>query len=143
MLETLSGHLDAVHGEGEWNPSDYAVHLSRRARGLPMWFSLAVHGTDQYADAIDRALSNAEAAVARIDALDHVELCRRPTLSIVLFRRVGWAAADYHRWSRQLLADQVALVTPTSWEGETVARFAFLNPTTTSAMVDEILDSMR
>ena len=37
----------------EWNPADYAVHLSRRARGLPFWFSLAVHGTDAYAEAID------------------------------------------------------------------------------------------
>ena len=29
----------------DWNPSDYAYHLSRRARGLPFWFSLATHGT--------------------------------------------------------------------------------------------------
>ena len=31
-----------------WNASDYAHHLSRRARGLPFWFSLATHGTDAY-----------------------------------------------------------------------------------------------
>ena len=31
-----------IQSEPEWNPSDYAVHLSRRARGLPFWFSLAV-----------------------------------------------------------------------------------------------------
>ena len=31
--------------EYEWNASDYAHHLSRRARGLPLWFSLATHGT--------------------------------------------------------------------------------------------------
>ena len=39
--------------EGEWNPSDFAIQLSRRARGLPFWFSLAVHGTDAYRDAIE------------------------------------------------------------------------------------------
>ena len=44
-------YLDVLHGADdqrthEWNPADYAHHLSRRARGLPFWFSLATHGTD-------------------------------------------------------------------------------------------------
>ena len=85
-------HVADDEGEVEWNPSDYAVHLSRRARGFPLWYSLAVHGTDLYADAIDRAIANAEETAALIDSLDHVELCRDPTLSIVLFRRKGWNA---------------------------------------------------
>jgi len=143
-----ASYLDILHvaddeGEVEWNPSDYAVHLSRRARGLPMWFSLAVHGTDLYADAIDCAVNNAEETAELIRSLDHVELCRDPMLSIVLYRRLGWGPDDYQRWSRQLLVDQVAMVTPTKWEGETVARFAFLNPDTTMGMVTEILASMR
>ncbi len=143
-----ASYLDVLHvpdetGEVEWNPSDYAVHLSRRARGLPMWFSLAVHGTDLYADAIDRAVINAEETAALIGSLDHVELCREPTLSVVLFRRLGWQPDDYLRWSRELLAEQIALVTPTKWEGETVARFAFLHPDTSLEMVNEVLDSMR
>jgi aromatic-L-amino-acid/L-tryptophan decarboxylase len=143
-----ASYLDVLHvvddeGEVEWNPSDYAVHLSRRARGMPMWFSLVVHGTDLYADAIDRAIANAEATAALVTSLDYVELCREPMLSIVLYRRLGWGPDDYHRWSRQLLADQIALVTPTKWEGETVARFAFLHPDTTMEIVAEVLDSMR
>src|SRR5690606_14392383 len=36
--------LTAEHA-GDWNPSDFAHHLTRRARGLPFWFSLATHGT--------------------------------------------------------------------------------------------------
>jgi aromatic-L-amino-acid/L-tryptophan decarboxylase len=143
-----ASYLDVLHvtddeGEVEWNPSDYAVHLSRRARGMPMWFSLAVHGTDLYADAIDCAVTNAESTAELIRSLDYVELCRDPTLSVVLYRRLGWGPDDYLRWSRQLLADQVALCTPTKWEGETVARFAFLHPDTTMEMVAAVLDSMR
>jgi glutamate/tyrosine decarboxylase-like PLP-dependent enzyme len=143
-----ASYLDVLHvpdddGEVEWNPSDYAVHLSRRARGMPMWYSLAVHGTALYADAIDRAVTIAEDAAALIRGADHVELCRDPTLSIVLFRRIGWSASDYFVWSRRLLADQVAMVTPSKWEGETVARFAFLHPDTTMEIVTEVLDSMR
>ena len=55
-------YLDVLHvddeptTDAEWNPSDFAHHLSRRARGLPFWFSLATHGTDAYRDAIETTL---------------------------------------------------------------------------------------
>ena len=41
----------------EWNPADYAYHLTRRARGLPFWFSLATYGTDAYRDAVEQVLT--------------------------------------------------------------------------------------
>ena len=52
-----ASYLDPVNVEGEWNPSDFAIQLTRRARGLPFWFSLAVHGTDAYTDAIEQTLT--------------------------------------------------------------------------------------
>jgi aromatic-L-amino-acid decarboxylase len=61
---------------------------------------------------------------------------------VVLFRRAGWGAGDYGRWSDRLLADQVAFMPPTSWEGQTVARFAFLHPHTPLELVKEVLDRM-
>ena len=39
-----------------WNPGDYAYQLTRRARGLPFWFSLAVHGSDAYRAAVEHVL---------------------------------------------------------------------------------------
>jgi aromatic-L-amino-acid decarboxylase len=139
-----ASYLDVIHTDApeEWNPTDYAYHLTRRARGLPLWFSLAVHGTDAYRDAIEAALSTARTAAELIRRHPSLELIREPELSAVLFRRKGWGPADYNAWSRRLLAGQVAFVTPTSWEGETVARFAFLHPGTTTAMVEEILATL-
>jgi glutamate/tyrosine decarboxylase-like PLP-dependent enzyme len=138
-------YLEVLHTERpeEWNPSDYAFHLTRRARGLPLWFSLAVNGTDAYRDAVEAGLEIAQRAADRIRAASHVELVREPGLSIVLFRRPGWTRLDYDAWSARLLHDQIAFVTPTTWEGEAVARFAFLHPNATVEMVDEILDSLR
>lgn len=139
-----ASYLDVIHEhDTEWNPSDYAYHLTRRARGLPLWFSLAVHGSDAYRDAIEAALATARAAAALIRAEPQLALVREPDLSIVLFRRLGWTDADYHRWSEELLAAQIAFVTPTSWRGEPVARLAFLHPGTTVDIVEEILATTR
>jgi aromatic-L-amino-acid/L-tryptophan decarboxylase len=138
-----AGYLDVIHEQpGEWNPTDYAYHLTRRARGLPLWFSLAVHGTRAYSDAIETAIDLARRTATEITQRDYLELIRDPDLSIVLFRRTGWQAADYTAWADQLLDDQVAFMPPTRWEGETVARFAFLHPHTSMELVAEILDRM-
>lgn len=138
-----ASYLDVIHTEvSEWNPSDYAYHLTRRARGLALWFSLAVYGTDAYAAAVDTTLDLARRVADRIDETDHLELIRRPDLSVVLFRRPGWEETDYHRWSTELLADQIGFAVPTKWDGETVARFCFLHPDTTMEMVDEMLAPM-
>jgi glutamate/tyrosine decarboxylase-like PLP-dependent enzyme len=139
-----ASYLDVIHGDpAEWNPTDYAYHLTRRARGLPLWFSLAVYGVRAYSDAIETAIALAREAAAEIKRRDDLELIREPELGVVLFRRRGWAPAQYTRWADQLLHDQVAFIPPSAWEGETVARFAFLHPHTTMDLVREILDRMR
>jgi glutamate/tyrosine decarboxylase-like PLP-dependent enzyme len=138
-----ASYLDPMRIDGEWNPSDYAYHLSRRARGLPFWYSLAVYGTDAYSAAIEHVLETARAAAARVDQVDHVSLVRDPELSVVLFRRPGWDESAYYDWSKRLLRDQIAFVLPSRWHGEVVARAVFLNPNTTLGIFDEVLDTMR
>lgn len=136
-------YLEAFHGEvQEFNPSDYAFHLTRRARGLPLWFSLAVYGTDAYRDAIETVLATARAAARLIDAAGHLELVREPELSVVMFTRRGWTRPDYDAWSERILHRQVGFVVPSSWEGEPIGRLCFLHPDTTMEMVSEIIDSL-
>jgi len=138
-----ASYLDVIHDRpGEWNPTDYAYHLTRRARGLPLWFSLAVYGVDAYSEAIEAAIELAHQTAAEIRARDHLELIREPELGVVLFRRRGWDSAQYTRWADQLLTDQVAFIPPSAWEGQTVARFAFLHPDTSMDLVQQILDRM-
>jgi aromatic-L-amino-acid/L-tryptophan decarboxylase len=138
-----ASYLDVIHDTpGEWNPTDYAYHLTRRARGLPLWFSLAVHGTLAYAEAIEAAITLARQTAAEIAAREYLELIRPPDLSVVLFRRRGWTHQDYARWSSALLEQQIAFMPPSAWQGETVARFAFLHPATPRDLVTTILDRM-
>jgi glutamate/tyrosine decarboxylase-like PLP-dependent enzyme len=139
-----ASYLDVIHDNpAEWNPTDYAYHLTRRARGLPLWFSLAVYGVRAYSDAIEASISLARRAAAEIASRDYLELIREPELGVVLFRRRGWMPAQYTDWADRLLHDQVAFMPPSAWEGETVARFAFLHPHTTIELVREILERMR
>jgi aromatic-L-amino-acid decarboxylase len=138
-----ASYLDVIHDTpGQWNPTDYAYHLTRRARGLPLWFSLSVHGVSAYSRAIETAITLARDTAAEIRTRSYLELIREPDLSVVLFRRLGWDSGQYAQWADQLLADQVAFIPPSAWEGETVGRFAFLHPHTTMELVREILDRM-
>jgi aromatic-L-amino-acid/L-tryptophan decarboxylase len=136
-----ASYLDVIHvSEGEWNPTDYAYHLTRRARGLPLWFSLAVNGIEAYREAIEVAVSLARETAALIKAAPHLELILEPDLGVVLFRRVGWQPADYDAWAQALHNDEIAFIPPSKWEGETIGRFAFLHPHTTMDLVREILE---
>jgi glutamate/tyrosine decarboxylase-like PLP-dependent enzyme len=136
-------YLDPVNLEGDWNPSDFAVQLTRRARGLPFWFSLAMHGTDAYRDAVEATLDVTRAGAALIAGTEHVRLLLQPELSVLVLERVGWSEGDYAAWSARLLADQVAFVTPTRHRGQVCTRFAIVNPLTTVQDLQVILDSMR
>ena len=131
-----------VFYDGIWNPSDYAHHLSRRARGLPFWFSLAVHGTKAYAEAVETTLDCARDAAEMITAHPHLELVTEQRLSICVFRRIGWTPEQYKEWSDALLERGDGLVTPTKHEGETVLRFCIVNPRTSREDIQLILDTL-
>ncbi len=141
-----ASYLDTVNQEGaawnEWNPADFAYHLTRRARGLPFWFSLATYGTDAYRDAVESVLALTRETAAEIDRHPDLELLMDPELSVVLFRRTGWTGEHYEAWWRRLLDSQIAFVQPTSWQGEKVARLCFVNPRTTIDHVRAVLGTM-
>ncbi len=68
-----ANYLDRIDRE-MWNPADLAVHLSRRVRGLPFWFSLATHGTDRYASAVERTLDVSRTVADAIRSSSHLDL---------------------------------------------------------------------
>src|SRR5450759_1841655 len=133
-------YLDVL-ADAEWNPSEYSIGLTRRARGLPLWFSLATHGTTAYTAAIERTLEVTRYAEAEIARRPYLEALREADLSVVVFRRHGWEPADYHAWSAEMMREGFAFVVPSSHDGETVARFAIVNPTTSEEDIAAILDT--
>jgi glutamate/tyrosine decarboxylase-like PLP-dependent enzyme len=134
-------YLDAVN-RNDWNPSDYAYHLSRRARGLPLWFSLATYGTAAYTEAVDVSIATARTLAADIAARPGFDLLLEPQLSIVLFTLDGWTRDDYLAWSTQRAREGVALLVPTTWKGEPCMRICLVNPRTRLDDVRSLLDDL-
>jgi len=137
-----AAYLETLDEDDEWNPSDYAIHLTRRARGLPFWFSLAAHGTTEYAKAMERTMEVAKNAAEQVRNHPNLKLLMEPTLSIVAFERVGWAGDDYEKWSDKLLVDQIGFVTPSAHKGKPILRFAIVNPWTSESDISEILATL-
>jgi L-2,4-diaminobutyrate decarboxylase len=137
-----ASYLDVLNARNEWNPADYAVQLSRRARGLPFWFSLTAHGTDAYAAAVEAGFTLTAQAVEAIKARPYLDLVVEPDLTAIVFRRDEWTGDDYDRWAAELLEAGTAFVMPTRFQGAPAARLVFLNPRTTLADVERVLDAM-
>ncbi|MEO0023795.1 MAG: hypothetical protein RL196_236 [Actinomycetota bacterium] len=135
-------YLETLTESGDFNPSDYAYNLTRRPRGLPLWFSLAAHGISAYRAAVATNIELASRIAAEIRTRPDLRLVREPELSVVVFEKVGWSLADYEAWSATLLANGTAFVVPSSHKSQPNARFAIVNPETSYELLIEILDSM-
>ncbi|HEX6596077.1 MAG TPA: pyridoxal-dependent decarboxylase [Acidimicrobiales bacterium] len=136
-----AAYLDVLYGDA-WNPSDYAVHLTRRARGVPFWFSLAAHGTDAYAEAVEACLTVTRQGAEMVRSAPYLELVAEPELSVLAFRRSDWAGEDYVAWSDRMLQAGEAFVVPSSHRGVPMLRLCVVNPRTTVDDLRRIVESL-
>lgn len=134
-------YLDAVD-KTQWNPSDYALHLTRRARGLPFWYSLATHGTKAYGDAIAITIATAHDIAKGIEGIAGLELLLGPQLSVVLFRPSNMTDQQMEVWAEEHRRSGALLCLPTSWHGGKVFRLCIVNPETDADDVLGILKTL-
>ena len=88
-------YLDTLTDTDAFSPSDYSIQLTRRPRGLPLWFSLATYGVDAYRSAVSATLALTRRIAEEISSRPELRLVRDPQLSVVVFEREGWERADY------------------------------------------------
>ncbi len=146
---TLAAATHAQHGDyldavdrGEWNPADYAYHLSRRVRGLPLWFALATYGTDAFRDAVEHTVRTAHEFARAVQAHPGFDLLVEPTLSVVLFTCRGWTPQQYQQWSTAHARAGTVLMVPTRWHGTTCMRVCVVHPSTQSDQIIPFLNDM-
>ena len=91
---------------------------------------------------MEQSLTVAQQAAELVCSHPDLELVCEPELSIVAFTRKGWLAADYQKWSDKLLADQIGFIPPSSDKGQSILRFAIVNPWTKISDIKMILDTL-
>ena len=123
-------------------PSYLLVYPSRRSGGLRFWFMLVAYGTEMLRAAVEAGLVLTKETAEIVRGTSYLELAMEPELSVVVFRRRGWTTHQYKAWCARKLEEGIALILPTTWNGETLMRFCFLNPRTTVASVQSLVDSM-
>lgn len=138
-----AAYLDALHNEDSLvNPSDMAYHLTRRARGLSLWFALAAHGTRSFEEAVASSIDQALWFAQKVRERDDLELVMEPELSIVLFRKDGWGPEQWWAWADKARKSGLGLALPTKHNEEVVGRVVLLHPNTTNEMLEALLDSI-
>ena len=146
-FEITPDYLRDVETHDEVNFSDRGLQLTRFCRALKVWMSLQTFGLDAFREAVDGALDLAHEAAARIEASPELELLAPVDLSVVAYRRRPAGETDERRLDAINLAlvaavEQTgeALVSSTRLFGRTAIRTCILNPTTTTAHVQRVLD---
>ena len=134
-------YLDTLD-HSAWNPSDYALQLTRRARGLPLWFSLVTYGTQAYEKAIARTVEIARDLARGIDAAPNLELLLGPQLTVILFKAANMNGPELAEWCEVQRRSGALLCLPTKWRGEEVLRLCIVNPETDTDHVMNVLRTL-
>jgi glutamate/tyrosine decarboxylase-like PLP-dependent enzyme len=126
-----------------------APELSRRARALAVWATLAAYGRSGYRAIVERCLDNAAYVARNVDEADEFELLAPAPLNIVCFRYrpsgVPESLLDNLnlRIGHAILRDGRVYVGTTRWAGTVGFRPAFVNWQTTPADTDLMLQTIR
>jgi glutamate/tyrosine decarboxylase-like PLP-dependent enzyme len=123
--------------------------LSRRARSLAVWATLAAYGRSGYRAIVERCLDNAARLAGQVESSDDFELLAPVPLNVVCmrYRPPGIADSDLddlnERIADAVLTDGRVYVGTTRWAGKVAFRPAFVNWRTTATDVDLILETLR
>ena len=141
MLKSFSVHpeylQDLEMDETYFNPWDMSMELTRPARGLKLWLTLQVMGSDAISDAIDHGFEIADIAEKQLQKCKDIEFISHSHMGIVNFR---FSPENYsneekdkinHEISMRIVNSGYAGVFTTQLQGKTVLRICSLHPETT------------
>lgn len=137
QANTETGHyLPDLGGKNELPDfCSLGPELSRPNRGLDIWLPLQIHGTDAFAQELDRMLDLAIKARYMLDNIAGIKVLNDPELSVVCFQ-----CTDGDQATQQLLDalnDSLSVhVASTLINDKLVIRLAFLNYQTKNKVVD-------
>jgi glutamate/tyrosine decarboxylase-like PLP-dependent enzyme len=131
--------------------SEYGFQQSRGFRALKVWMALKYFGLDGYASAIDHDIELAGYLARRVSQSTRLELMAPPSLSIVCFRVVPSGEStpsgdELDRINKSLLErlqlSGRAFLSSTVLNGRFVLRACVVNPLSTEADIDAMLEAL-
>lgn len=138
---------DAKSTDEEPNFWNFGPELTRPARGMKLWLTLQVFGTDKIGEMIDHGFRLAETAERRLRTFESWDIVSPASMAITMFRcRPKVDNVDLDKLnteiSRQAISGGVAGVLTTQMEGKTVLRMCTISPATTEADINEVVDKL-
>jgi aromatic-L-amino-acid/L-tryptophan decarboxylase len=134
-------YLADVTGAGEEvDLRDRTLELTRRARGLKLWLTFRIHGTERIGEAVAHGIHLAEHAERLLAEDDDWQVVTGAQLGIVTFALRGAGHEELKRRADALARDGHAHLTTTWVRDQPVLRLCTINPRTTE---DDIAATLR
>ena len=130
------------HGGSE-NLGEMTIQCSKRADAIKLWLILRAHGTAPIVEALERVTALTRYLYDQVAASDDFEPVHEPELNILCFRRRGLDDEQTAELRERLIRSGRAWITSTVLRGERVLRVTMMNPRTTEAHIDAMLDALR
>jgi L-2,4-diaminobutyrate decarboxylase len=127
--------------EGQLNLVGRSLDTSRRFDALKVLIALRATGRRRLAAMVDQVIELAQHAGRAIEARPELELLTRPSTVMVAFRHRGGDAVNI-RIHRELFASGEAVIGRTRVGDVVALKLTLLNPLTTPADVDALLDAI-
>lgn len=152
LLHSVFGIGAPYFPEAVADRPDYLMlgpEMSRRARALAVWATLAAYGRDGYRQMVERHVGLARRLAEEIEASEDFELLEQPHINVVCFRYCPDTAPPdeldglNRRLGQLLLDDGRVYLGTTIYGGRVAFRPAISNWRTREADVDQILPVLR
>ncbi len=130
------------HGGGQ-NLGEVTIQCSKRADAIKLWIVLKSGGVVPIVNALERTSDMARYLYERIVASDDFEAMHEPMLNILCFRKRGLSDEQHADLRERLIRSGRAWITTTVLRGVRVLRVTMMNPRTSEADVDAMLDALR
>ncbi|PYH91145.1 pyridoxal-dependent decarboxylase [Aspergillus ellipticus CBS 707.79] len=144
----MTAHFLRDFDHGLQNPWNYGIELSRPARHMRLWFSLQVLGMDMIDRMISRGLDLATLVERKLRKREDWEIVSPSTLAILNFRfkPKGMNEEDANEInsfvSKELAAQDVAVIFTTCLDGAVCLRMCTINPRTTNDDIQEVVEAL-
>ena len=130
-----------------------SIQTTRRFDGLKLYMTLRALGREAMAAMVEATLDLATAVAGLLRQHHHFELANQPALNapalnavVFRYRRAGLADADCDRLNARLRTEMLtrgrALVAQTRYRGRVFLKMTLLNPRTSVADIEAVLDEM-